>query len=145
MPLRRQSDKIELLETVPLFSGLSNRHLGMLARAGHEKRFLAGRVMTRQGGVGREVFIIVEGRARVERDGRLIARLQRADCFGEMSLLDGEPRSATVIADGDAVVFAVASKDFGEMIDSVPGLTRRLLAALSKRLRTADIQLATRN
>ncbi len=145
MPLRNQSEKIDLLKTVPLFGGLSNRHLGMLARCGQEKQFSSGRVMTRQGGVGREVFIIVEGRARVERDGRLIARLQRDDCFGEMSLLDGEPRSATVTSDGDVVVFAVVSKDFGEMIVSVPGLARKMLAALSIRLRTADIQLATRN
>ena len=145
MLLHRRSDTVELLKTVPLLQGLSNRHLHMVARAAHERRVLQGRVITRQGGLGREVFVIVEGRARVERDGRLIARLQQKDCFGEMSLLDGRPRSATVTAETDVVVLAVASSAIGALMDRVPGLSRRLLATLSERLRNADIQLASRN
>ncbi len=140
-----RSDTVELLKTVPLLQGLSNRHLHMIARAGHERRVLQGRVITRQGSLGREVFVIVQGSARVERDGRLIARLQQRDCFGEMSLLDGKPRSATVTAETDVVVVVVASTAIGALMDTVPGLSRRLLATLSERLRTADIQLASRN
>ena len=145
MLLRRRSDKVDLLKGVPLLSGLSNRHLSMIARAAQERRVLQGRVLTRQQSLGREVFIIVEGRARVERDGRLIARLKQSDCFGEMSLLDGKPRSATVIAETDVVVLAVSSRAFGVVMDSVPGLSRKLLATLSERLRNADTQLASRN
>lgn len=146
MLLRHRSDKVKLLKTVSLFSDLSKRHLEMIAEAGQERRILEGRVIARQGSPGGEVFIIVEGTARVERDGRLVARLKEGDCFGEMSLIDGEPRSATVTAESDVVVvLVVAASKFHALMESAPALSRSLLATLSKRLRSADIQLATRN
>lgn len=143
-PLRR-SDEIELLRTIPLFSDLSDRHLRAIARAGQQRRVLRGWVITRQGDLGREVFLIVNGQARVERDGKLLARLRSPDCFGEMSLLDGKPRSASVIADSDVDLLVVPASEFHKLVLGVAGLSRRLLATLSERLRTADVQLATRN
>ncbi|MCH8850929.1 MAG: cyclic nucleotide-binding domain-containing protein [Chloroflexi bacterium] len=145
MLLRHQSDKVRLLETVPLFSGLSKRQLELIAGEGHERRVLHGRVIARQGRLGSEFFVIVEGRARVERDGRLIARLTK-DCFGEMSLIDGGPRSASVTAESDIVVLLVVSgSKFRGLIQDVPGLSLKLLTTLCRRLRSADIQLASRN
>ena len=145
MLLRRKSQKVEVLKRVPLFRDLSNRDLDLIARAVDEMRVLPGRVLARQGGLGREVFVILEGRARVERDGRPVARLKPGDTFGEMSLIDGQPRSASVIADGDMTVLVVDSRSFIALLDDVPKLARKLLASLSERLRTADIQLASRN
>ena len=83
--------------------------------------------------------------ARVERDGRLIARLKPGDSFGEMSLIDGEPRSATVTADGPVNVLVVDPRAFLALLDDIPGLSRKVMAALCERLRNADIQLASRN
>ena len=146
MLLRHQSDKVRLLETVPLFSGLSKRQLELIAGEGHERRVLHGRVIARQGSLGSEFFVIVEGRARVERDGRLIARLRTGDCFGEMSLIDGGLRSASVTAESDiAVLLVVSGSKFRGLIQDVPGLSLKLLTTLCKRLRSADIQLASRN
>ncbi len=110
-----------------------------------ELTLLSGRVIARQGSVGREVFVIVEGRARVERDGKLIARLKPGDSFGEMSLIDGQPRSATVVADGEVVALVVDPRAFSSLLEDVPQLARRLMVALCERLRSADIQLASRN
>ena len=146
MLLRHQSDKVRLLKTVPLFSGLSKRQLELIAGEGHERRVLHGRVIARQGSLGSEFFVIVEGRARVERDGRLIARLRTGDCFGEMSLIDGGLRSASVTAESDiAVLLVVSGSKFRGLIQDVPGLSLKLLTTLCKRLRSADIQLASRN
>jgi CRP/FNR family transcriptional regulator, cyclic AMP receptor protein len=143
--LRRRSDKVELLKSVPLFSGLSSKHLGMIASAADETRVTSGRVIAKQGSVRREVFIIIEGKARVERDGKLIARLKPGDSFGEMSLIDGEPRSATVTADGDVNVLVVDPRSFLALLGDAPALSRKVMSALCERLRAADIQLATRN
>ena len=146
MLLRHQSDKVRLLKDVPLFSGLSKRQLELIAREGSERRVLHGRVIARQGSLGSEFFVIADGRARVERDGRLIARLQAADCFGEMSLIDGGPRSASVTAESELVVLLVVSgSKFRGLVQDVPGLSVKLLTTLCKRLRSADIQLASRN
>jgi CRP/FNR family transcriptional regulator/CRP/FNR family cyclic AMP-dependent transcriptional regulator len=134
-----------MLKTVPLFSGLSNKDLDQIARSVDETKVQQGHVIARQGGTGREMFIILEGAARVERDGRLIARLKPSDSFGEMSLIDGEPRSATVRADKDVTLLVVESRAFLGLLDNVPGLGRRLLKTMSGRLRNADIQLASRN
>ena len=146
MLLRHQSDKVRLLKTVPLFSGLSKRQLELIADEGHERRMLHGRVIARQGSLGSEFFVIADGRARVERDGRLIARLKAKDCFGEMSLIDGGPRSASVTAESDIVLLLVVSgSKFRGLIQDVPGLSLKLLTTLCRRLRSADIQLASRN
>ena len=145
MLLRRRSDRVEVLKQIPLFSALNNRQLDMIARGADEVKLLAGRVVTRQGGLRREMFIILEGTARVERDGKLIARLKPGHSFGEMSLIDGKPRSATVTAESDLVALVVDSTSFNVLLDSAPGLARKLLATLSERLRNADIQLTLRN
>jgi CRP/FNR family transcriptional regulator/CRP/FNR family cyclic AMP-dependent transcriptional regulator len=143
--LRKRSEKVERLKRVDLFAGLSNKDLNQIAQSVDEVSIQQGHVIARQGGTGREMFIILEGRARVERDGRLIARLKANDTFGEMSLIDGEPRSATVKADSDVTLLVVESRAFLSLLDAVPGLARRVLRTMSARLRTADIQLASRN
>jgi CRP-like cAMP-binding protein len=145
MPLRRTSEKTQLLKRVPLFRGISNKHLGIIAKGSDEMRVLSGRTVAKQGSMRREVFIIIDGRARVERDGKLIARLKPGDSFGEMSLIDGMPRSATVIAEGDVSVLVVDPRSFLALLEDAPAVSRKVMSALCERLRTADIQLASRN
>jgi CRP-like cAMP-binding protein len=145
MPLKRTSEKTELLKRVPLFRGISNKHLGIIAQGSDEVRVLSGRTIAKQGSMRREVFIIIDGKARVERDGKLIARLKRGDSFGEMSLIDGMPRSATVIAEGDVSVLVVDPRSFLALLEDAPAVSRKVMSALCERLRTADIQLASRN
>jgi CRP-like cAMP-binding protein len=145
MLLRRRSDKVDVLKKVPLFGELSRRHLDHIAREADEVKEAAGTVLTKQGGLGREFLLILEGSARVERDGTVIARLDPGDFFGEMSLIDGMPRSATVIAASPTVLLVIEARCFRKLLETVPGLQRKLLITLSARLRAADARLASLN
>ena len=145
MLLRRRSDKVDVLKKVPLFSGLSQRYLNLIAREADEVKEEAGTVLTKQGGLGLEFLLILEGGARVERDGTVIARLGPGDFFGEMSLIDGLPRSAAVIAESATVLLVIEARCFRKLLDTVPGLQRKLLVTLCARLRAADARLASIN
>jgi CRP/FNR family cyclic AMP-dependent transcriptional regulator len=145
MLLTRRSEKIDLLRKVPLFSGLGRRHLEMIARAADEVKVDKGTVLVRQEELGREFLLIVDGTARVERDGQVINRLKAGDLCGEMSLIDGKPRCATVIAETPAVLLVVHRRSFGHLLNTVPGLQKKVLAGLCERLRTADAALASIN
>lgn len=94
--------------------------------------------MTRQGQHGLEAFIIVDGRARVERDGRVIAQVGPGDVLGELSVIDGKPRTATVIAETPMTLMVIRRRDFRSLRETVPGLQEKLLATLCERLRQAD-------
>ena len=145
MLLRRRSDKVDVLKKVPLFSELSRRHLDHIAREADEVKEAAGTVLTKQGGLGREFLLILEGSARVERDGTVIARLDPGDFFGEMSLIDGMPRSATVIAASPTVLLVIEARCFRKLLETVPGLQRKFLIPPPPRLRAADARLASLN
>jgi CRP/FNR family cyclic AMP-dependent transcriptional regulator len=145
MFLSRRPDRIDWLRKVPLFSGLSGRDLDLIARQTDVVRVDGGRVLTRQGALGEEFLLIVDGSARVERDGTVIARLDAGDFFGEMSLIDGKPRSASVIAEGPITLLIVDSRSFRSLLDGVPGLRKKISVGLCERLRKADAGLAARN
>ena len=145
MLLKRRSEKIERLKKVPLFAGLGQGQLRRIEQAADEVSIDAGKELTRQGTLGRECFLILRGKARVERSGRLIDRLGAGDCFGEMSLIDRQPRSATVIAETPLTLLVLDPRSFSALLDDVPELTKKLLLAMCARLRKADEKLATRN
>src|SRR3989304_9717731 len=98
MFLSRRPDRIDWLKKVPLFGGLSGRDLDLIVRQTDVVKADAGKVLTRQGALGEEFLLIVDGSARVERDAKPIARLEAGEFFGEMSLIDGKRRGASVIA-----------------------------------------------
>jgi CRP/FNR family cyclic AMP-dependent transcriptional regulator len=136
--LARRSDRIDLLKTVPLFSGLSLKQLNEVARHLEEVPVPRGIMLAREGQPGNEFFVVLEGKAAVRRRGRRIATLGAGDFFGEMSLLDGAPRSATVAAETDGVVLVMQRREFGALLDRVPGLLKKIAVGLSQRLREAD-------
>lgn len=138
MFFRRQSEKTEALKRVPLFSNLSQRQLNLITKHADEVELKAGKVLAKQGEMGLEFLLLVEGNARVERNGKVIARLTSGDFFGEMSLIDGKPRTATVIADTPVTLLAIHRRSFHYLLDSIPGLSRKILVALCQRLRKAD-------
>ena len=145
MLLKPQSAKIDLLKTVPLFSGLSRRQLTSVAKAADETTCAAGELLARQGMLGREFALILDGRVRVERDGKRIARLGAGDFFGEMSIIDGLPRSATVIAETATALLVIETRSFSALLDTTPGLQRKIMVGLCERLRAADAALASVN
>jgi len=139
--LRRQSDKIELLRGVPLFANLSSKHLNEVARHTDVATRPAGSVIARQGDLGSEMFIIVEGQVVITRDGRKLTTRGKGEFIGEMALLDGQPRSATVTTIEDCVLLVTHRRDFSQLLDDVPGLARKILQGLSQRLREMDARL----
>lgn len=126
------------LSRIPLFLGCSPQDLEHLARATDEVRLADGTVMTRQGDIGREAFIIVTGSAEVLRDGNRIAELGPGDVVGELSLLDGGPRSATVVTTAETDVLVLTRPAFNAVLDEMPTLAHRLLVTLARRLRAAE-------
>lgn len=97
-----------------------------------------GLVIIEQGEVGSNLYLIVEGTARVERDGEIVGEVGENDVIGEMALIDNQPRSATVIAQTRCELLAVPHDKFWEFVDTVPSVQRTLLVALSKRVRDLE-------
>jgi CRP-like cAMP-binding protein len=133
-----QDSKIDRLEEVPLFEGCTRRQLRAVARIAEVLEVPAGTVLTKSGDPGEAFFLILDGRVRVEVSARKRLRLGPGEFFGEMSLLDGGPRTATVAADTDVRVLVIARRDFSLLLTKVPDLGRNLLVVLVKRLRVAE-------
>ena len=130
------------LSTIWLFSTCSTKELRMVRRALDQVAAPPGTVLCEEGTVGREFFFIVNGQASVKRGGRKIASLGPGDYFGELALLDRKPRSATVVADTDMALLTMSQREFTGLLEDVPPLGRKLLAAMSGRLREADSKVS---
>lgn len=138
MQLRNRSSKIELLRAIPLFRGLSQKHLNELAKHTDELTFDADHVLMREGAKGDELFIVVAGEARGERNGRHLFTLGPGDFIGELALLDSKPRSATVTCHEPMTVLVVSRAALKPLLRSVPGLAEGMLKSLAGRLREAN-------
>jgi CRP/FNR family cyclic AMP-dependent transcriptional regulator len=138
MPAFGRSYKMDLLRNVPLFRSLNQRQLNAVVKYTDAHRARQGAVLTRKGQHGLEAFVIVDGKARVEVGGKKIAELGPGDFIGELSLIDGKPRTATVIAQTPMTLMVVRRRDFKFLRDSVPGLQEKLILTLCERLRQAD-------
>jgi CRP/FNR family transcriptional regulator, cyclic AMP receptor protein len=130
--------RIELLGTVALFGGIGREGLAAVAEKAIEVDFPEGRQIVRQGEVGTGFFLIAIGSADVVRDGRTIARLGPGDFFGELSLLDREPRIATVVAAAPTTCLAIASWEFESVLETQPGLAIAILRGVARRLRAVS-------
>jgi CRP/FNR family transcriptional regulator, cyclic AMP receptor protein len=137
-PGAKQEDKIERLKEVSLFEGCSQRQLRRVARIARVFDVAAGTLLTRAGEPGDEFFLIVDGTARAEVSAEKHVLLHPGEFFGEMSLLDGGPRSATVVADTPGRLLVISRGHFAVLLKDVPGLTETLLVTLSRRVRQAE-------
>ncbi|HZR14996.1 MAG TPA: cyclic nucleotide-binding domain-containing protein [Acidimicrobiia bacterium] len=129
---------LDHLRQVSLFSALSRKELGLVARRAEDVKVNAGKVLVSEGAPGSEFFVIVDGTAKVTRKGRKVATLGPGDAFGELALLDRAPRNATVVAETPMEVVVLGQREFAGIIDEVPGFSRKLLAGLAHRLREYD-------
>lgn len=133
-----KADKVDLLRGVPLFDGLTQSQLRQVAQLADEVEVPAGKRLATAGEYGHEFFVIIEGEATVKtRKGRNV-RLGRGDFFGEMSLLDGEPRSASVEAVTPLRLLIIGHREFWQFIAVASQITRKILETLSRRLRKAE-------
>ena len=127
--------RAELLSAARLFDGVDAAGMARLAAVVVEVDFAADHVIARQGDIGTGFFVIVSGGARVVRDGELLARLGPGDFFGELSVLDGQPRLAQVLADGPTTCLALATWDFEAVLLEEPRVTLAILRGVARRLR----------
>ena len=126
------------LQRVPLFSGLNEDELGRVAELSRIAEVPAGTVVTQTGEPGDSFFIIIDGAVTVRTPAGADIQLQPGDFFGEMSLLDGEPRSATIVATTDLRLLIVDRSHFWRLLDETPDLVRRILTILSRRVRRLE-------
>ncbi len=122
------------LKSIELFSELSAKELKRVASFMTPISVKPGRDLTVQGATGREFMIIAEGEASVRRNGRLIATLGPGDFFGELAVIAGVPRTATVTAESDMVIEALNRREFSSLLDENPRLARKVLVGAVRRL-----------
>jgi CRP/FNR family cyclic AMP-dependent transcriptional regulator len=137
-PQRMGAKWADVLEDVPLFAGLSKRHLRKVAGLGYERRVPAHTAVVRAGGRGDAFFVILDGSASVRRPGKRTVVLRPGDFFGELALLDGSPRTATVEADTDMLLMWIARSEFGKLLKSEPLVAVQMLQTLAQRLRAVE-------
>lgn len=141
--------KTELLKGVDLFSALDDAQLDTIAAMGIEKAYKKGDIILMEDdNTNQSFFLIVKGEVKVvltAEDGReaILAALKEGDFFGEMSLLDGEPRSATVRAVDESRLFTIRREDFLAAIKKQPDLSLTLLGEMSRRLRKSNRQISS--
>ena len=130
-----KKEKLEKLAAVPLFSDLSKRTLNRILDNSKETTHVAGRTVVTQGHEGAGFHMILSGRAKVVRGGRKVATLGPGEYFGEMALLDGGRRTATVIAETDLVTLYIAQWGFKPLVRDNPQMAWKIVVHLTKRLR----------
>jgi CRP/FNR family transcriptional regulator, cyclic AMP receptor protein len=130
--------KLEHLAQVKMFSSLNKKELAMVSRASDVITVKDGTDLVREGTYGHDFYLILEGAATVRRNGRKVAELGPGSYFGELSLLDNGPRSATITANGETEVAVIGQREFMAVLDQVPAVSRKLLMTMASRLREAD-------
>ena len=130
----RKNAKIELLKRVPLFERCSQRELGQIAMLADELDLPSARDLTREGAGGFEFIILVEGEADVVRGVRVVNELGPGDFVGEIALVSGKPRTATVRTRGPARVLVVTASGFRTLMHDVPSIKDKVLAAVTARI-----------
>ena len=133
-----QDVRIRHLQRVPLFSGFNEDELRRVAELSRIAELAEGTIVTQIGEPGDSFFIIIDGAVTVRTPVGAGSQLQPGDFFGEMSLLDGEPRSATIVATTDLRLLIVDRSHFWRLLDETPDLVRGMLTILSRRVRRLE-------
>jgi CRP/FNR family cyclic AMP-dependent transcriptional regulator len=136
--MRTRDARIGALRKVPLLATLSRRDLTRILDLGKEQEFRAGATITKTGNLGRDFYLILDGKARVTVPGRRTTTLGPGDYFGEMAVLDGGPRSATIEAVTRLFTLRIGRTEFLAMLDAYGTVGRKILVEMSRRVRRAE-------
>jgi CRP/FNR family cyclic AMP-dependent transcriptional regulator len=129
-----QDTKVDALSRAPLFEALSRRELVQLARITEDLELPPGKVLCKEGEVGREFFVIVDGEVEVTRKRKRVATGGGGEFFGEIALLEQTPRMATVTAKTPLRCFVLTRKQFRGLVEENPSVERKVLRALARRV-----------
>ncbi len=130
----RKNAKIEMLRKVPLFAQCSRKELDEIAGVADELQLADGRELTREGARGREFFVVIDGALEVRRKTRKIASLGAGDFVGEMALVTGRPRNATVTTKGVVRALVITDRAFARLLAASPTIQLKIMRALAERV-----------
>lgn len=129
---------VQMLAGVPIFEGLSKKDLSQIAGAAKQVTHRPGSVLAREGQSGVGFFMILEGTAGVQVGERQRRKLGSGDFFGEISLLDGGPRTATVTAETEVTTLGLTPWDFKRLVEGNPAIASKMLKVMAQRLRSSS-------
>lgn len=138
MALRTRSKKFEMLSQVPLLSGCTPAEIALIEKIVDEVDVEPGRVLAHEGRQGGEFFIVASGTATASRNGQTLASFGPGSFFGEMSLLDGGARSATVTAETQMHILVLDPRAFLQLVEKTPTVARAMLRELAQRIRKLE-------
>lgn len=133
-----QSVKDQNIASIWLFSECSAKEIRSISAVADPVTVPAGRELVKEGTVGRELYLVVSGKATVTRKGKTVATLGPGSHFGELSLLDRRPRNATVTSKTDMELFVIGQRQFNALLETIPTLSRKLISAMAARMREQD-------
>ena len=130
-------EKVLFLKSIDLFRSLPGEELATIAEIAEEQPFAAGEPVFAEGEPGDALYLLVEGAVKVHRGDKQLAQLGARDVFGEMAVLDSQPRGASVTVLKDAVLLKIGRDDFRDILQERPEIGMGILQVLSRRLRPA--------
>jgi CRP/FNR family transcriptional regulator, cyclic AMP receptor protein len=137
---RTRRETVAALASVSLFADFTKRHLSRLARETDELAFAPRETIVEEGMLGETLFVVLSGRAIVVRKGRTLGEVLPGDFFGELSALDGGPRTASVVADTPVRVLRLFRHTLYDLLSEQPQLAVRLLTGIARRIRDVERQ-----
>jgi CRP-like cAMP-binding protein len=126
---------VDVLKRVPLFAGLDDRELQEIAGQMRERRFASGDTVTQEGAGGAGFFVVEDGTAEVSVDGAPRGTIGPGDYFGEIALLTGSDRTATIVAQSDMTCWGMTPWDFRPLVESNSAIAWKLLTAMADKLK----------
>jgi len=133
-----ETEIVQFLRNVPLFSGFSDKELRNLLKETREVSYPEGKIIIKEGEPSTVFNLILDGKVEVRKKNKILATLGRAQFFGEMGLVDDEPRTADVIAIESTRCLAMTSWDWLSYLKQTPAVAFEILKVLARRLRETD-------
>jgi len=133
-----RDEKLDLLHRIPLFAKLDRHKITRVGELTDQVDVPAGKMLIRQGDTGGDLMVLVSGQVAIERDGVRVATLGPGDFFGEISLIDGRPRTATVTTEAPSTLLVVSHREFHALMDQIPEVAAQILDALADRVRKLE-------
>ncbi|MGI0078579.1 MAG: cyclic nucleotide-binding domain-containing protein [Nitrososphaerales archaeon] len=140
--MAEENSRFEMFGAIPLFRSLSKEELTEMANSSKEMSFPSGASIVKEGDAGLGFYLVAEGQAVVKRKGRILSKLGRGSFFGEMALLDDQPRSADVTANEPTKCLVLLRWNFWAIVSKNPKIARGLLQEMARRLRATNEALS---